>query len=337
MAKLLRIALLSLGLSLSACAGTPEEAAESDLTFASTDWQSDREIDINVSGVDGWGQGVNNDATGIDNLSTLVRKVKAVAGSKKIRRLQLTAHGGPGRFYLDGKEYHNGSNFSELAKLAPLFAKGGRLNLISCSAGFGRFGHWLGSVLSYNLPGVEINLGLAMQFQLRTGPVGEHDWDGGYRTFVAPSRDRILVDKLQVVDHWRGTWSARWWTEQSSSFYRSQDDASILTTMFSEVETTADIDPTAVFAKKYAPRVVEIFDDLVDDMAFNLAVAAADVFVTRDLQSIADALETGSGYSGRYALALRLLRAQMTSEQRARLAKNLRKGDEQFRARVILR
>lgn len=324
---------------LAGCSAAPSEPAESDLTsFASKAWESDREVDINVSGTEEWGQGVNNDATGIGSLEMLVRKVTAIAGTKKIRRLQLTAHGAPGRFILNGTQYHNGSDFRELEKLAPLFAKGGRFNLISCSAGFGRFGHWLGSNLSHRLPGVEVNLGLALQLQLRFGPVGEHDWDGGHRTFIAPPRDRVLYDRLEIIDHWKGTWSARWWTEQSSSYYAASDDeASILTTIFSEVETTADIDPSGIFAKKHAPRVVELFDSLVDGMPLEIATAVADVFETRDLESIAKAIETGSGYNGRFALALRLLRARMSAEERTRLAKHLRNGDRELRARITFR
>jgi hypothetical protein len=74
----------------------------------------------------------------VKDIDDFVRQVQAEAQSKsaKIRNLIIGAHGAPGFVYL-GKNPVNGDNkeLATLGKLAPFFAKGANVYLLSCRTG----------------------------------------------------------------------------------------------------------------------------------------------------------------------------------------------------------
>lgn len=309
------------------CAAEPaEEAFASDDIAAAAvraEWSSNDEIDLNVSGAFNWGQSVNNDAARLDSMKSLVKRVKELSGTKKIRRLQITAHAGPGYFYLGDVIYypHTGA-LAEFANLRPYFSTGGYVNLISCSAGFGPEGHRLGTTLAKLLPGIDVKLGLAFQTALRTGPVGEFDYDGGARTF------RLLDNgRYRLTDHWKTGWSSKWWTEKSAQFYAKNDAASELMSIFALLEAYDGldlVDMDKIVKTKTARTLALATSFMHPNDETELAKAVADIFSTRQYVEIIDAFEDGVIYTGRYGRAITLMRNAMTPAERGTFVKQLR-------------
>lgn len=269
-------------------AGDDKAAKEVNLTVLT-------EAGFNPPGV-GWFNDVFNPPTVADMVDDLIAELQP---GQTIGRLLLNAHGTPGSIALTLNEpltAQADAAFAQLARLRPYMAPNGHVVVVSCSAGLGFTGFYLGARMARAF-GVDVHLAAGLQMSTRWGNVIPN-LDGDYHIFATEARGegKVLV---------RDVWQNAFWTQSGAHAFMKD---------FVDLEDSDDLEdllaaPTAVVGiyvlnhywellERYGASHGDLADLWLRAMTISddreTAIDLSDVFRTRNLLPICNYLTDGN-------------------------------------------